>query len=168
MPKYSFKSSGRNASEEKTKLDNTIDSITLTPISIKTPLELSYDGLPTLFEMHTDYGDFIHDNLRNMLLTNNGERLGQYDFGGSLRELTFELINSPNFESLIMSRIRRTVEKYMPYVDLESFTSEKIDIGGEEMPEKSSLVKVSIRIEYSVPQISVMKKGLELILYVGG
>ncbi len=164
MNKYSFKSTGQKISDINRENSDSIDAITITPISIKTPLELSSET-SGLFKMHTEYEDFIHDNLRNMLLTNNGERLGLYDFGASLRELTFELINTPNFESLIMNRIKRTVEKYMPYVDLESFTSEKIDINEGSV---GSLVKVIIRVEYNVPQISIIKKPLELILYVGG
>ena len=33
-------------------------------------------------------------NLRNLLLTSKGERLGRFDYGASLRNITFELINS--------------------------------------------------------------------------
>ena len=165
MPSYSFKNSGKRASD--ININEKIDSITLPPLGIKTPMQLSDDGQSSLFNMHFEYANLVHDNLKNMLLTNNGERLGRYDYGASLRELTFELINSNNYESLIMNRIKATVEKYMPYVDLESFTSEKIDVGGE-LSGSSSLVKVIIRVEYNVPQIRVIKKSLELVLYVGG
>ena len=165
--KYSFKSSGKKLSETVVENNEIIENTTLPPLGISTPLQKSNDGKSSLFNMHFEYHDLIHDNLRNMLLTNNGERLGLFDFGASLRGLTFELINSENFESIVMNRIKRTVEKYMPYVDLESFTSEKIDIGGEASGD-SSLVKVVIRVEYSVPQIRIIRKGLELVLYVGG
>ena len=165
MTTYSFKNAGKKASD--ININEKIDAISLPPLGIKTPLQVSDDGESSLFNMHFEYSELIHDNLKNMLLTNNGERLGRYDYGASLRELTFELINSQNFESLIMNRIRKTVDKYMPFVDLESFTSEKIDIGGE-YSGSSSLVKVVIRVEYNVPQIRIIKKSLELVLYVGG
>lgn len=165
MKTYSFKNSGKKASD--ININEKIDSITLPPLGIKTPMQLSDDGQSSLFNMHYEYEDLIHDNFKNMLLTNNGERLGRYDYGASLRELTFELINSNNFESLIMNRIKTTVEKYMPYIDLDNFTSEKIDIGSESSGTRS-LVKVIIRVEYNVPQIRIIKKSLELVLYVGG
>ena len=167
MNTYSFKSSGIKVKDNKDSTNDAIEKISLPPLGIKTPLQLSNDGESSLFNMHFLYEDLINDNLRNMLLTNNGERLGRFDYGASLRELTFELINSPNFESLIMSRIKRTVDKYMPYIDLESFSSDKIDIGGEESG-AMSLVKVVVRVEYNVPILSIIKKQLELILYVGG
>ena len=167
MPKYSFKSSGKIVTETNRTIKDSVDRATLPPLGISSPLALSNDGESSLFNMHYNHEDLIHDNLRNMLLTNNGERLGLYDFGASLRELTFELINSENFENLIMNRIKKTVDKYMPFVDLDSFTSEKIDIGNESSGD-SGLVKVVVRVEYNVPVIGVVKRGLELVLYAGG
>ena len=50
--------------------------------------------------------DQIHENFRNMLLTNKGERIGRHDFGASLRDLTFDLISSSDFEFQVMNRIK--------------------------------------------------------------
>ena len=106
----------------------------------------------------------IHDNLRNMLLTNNGERLGRYDFGASLRSLTHEVVASDNFESTVMANIDRTVKKYMPFIQLDSFTSENVII----KPASSSqeLTKVTITVVYSVPIIRALNKQLEIVLFV--
>lgn len=131
-----------------------------TPIGIKTPVELgsSADGI---FKMHISLTDQIQDNLRNLLLTNRGERLAFYDFGASLKELSLELA-AEDFENEAMSRIKRTVTKYMPYVDLQSFEY-TIDRNQNE-----STGKVKMRIVYAVPTIGVQQKGLELMFYVGG
>lgn len=128
MKKYSFKSSGVKFSDMQSSQKDVIDNISLPPLSIKTPLELSDDGRSSLFNMHFEVTDMIHNNLKNMLLTNNGERLGRFDYGASLRELTFEMINSPDYENIVMQRIKKSVDRYMPFIDLESFSSEKVEI----------------------------------------
>ena len=48
------------------------------PIGIKTPLSLGQDA-DGIFSMHFKLEDQIQDNFRNLLLTNNGERLGLFD-----------------------------------------------------------------------------------------
>jgi len=166
MKKYSFKSSGTKFSDAQAKRSDSVNNYTLPPLSIKTPLELSNDGESSLFNMHYEITYMIHNNLKNMLLTNNGERLGRYDYGASLRELTFEMINSPDYENIVMQRIKNSVDKYMPFIDLESFSSEKVEIEGRD--EHSSLVKVNVLVTYNIPKIRVINKTLEINLYVGG
>ena len=83
---YSFKSVGTKVKTEEE--DTAI--LKKPPIGIKTPLSLDL-GRQGLFEMHTDLAKQISDNLRNLILTNHGERLGFYDFGANLRTLVFEL-----------------------------------------------------------------------------
>ena len=166
MKKYSFKSSGVKFSDNLSAQQSAIDSYSLPPLSIKTPLELSDDGKSSLFNMHFEVTDMIHNNLKSMLLTNNGERLGRFDYGASLRELTFEMINSPDYENIVMQRIKRSVDKYMHFVDLESFSSEKVEIQGKD--EFTSLVKVKVLITYNIIKLRVINKSLEINLYVGG
>jgi phage baseplate assembly protein W len=162
---YSFKSSGfknRNITVESVK------KISEPPIGIKTPLRISDDERSSLFNMNFRIEDQIHDNLKNLLLTNRGERLGRYEFGASLRGLTFELLNDENFEATLMKRISESVEKYMPFVELENFSSEKIKFQSDIDDLYAGLSKVTIFVEYNVPRLGITRKGLELILYVGG
>ena len=102
----------------------------------------------------------VHDNLRNLLLTNWGERLGFYNFGANLRELTSELSNIDAFDEEAISRIRSAVTKWMPFVVLKDFVSE-ID---NERNINTGIVKISIT--YSVPQLGVENKALQISLYV--
>ena len=83
---FNFKSAG-NLPAIDSQLRRTEDPPKL---SIKTPLELGM-GASGLFEMHTNVGDAIRDNLRNLLLTNHGERLIHTDLGANLRPLLTEL-----------------------------------------------------------------------------
>jgi len=82
---YAFKNVGFKSTDRRFKK---ITSQPV-PIGIKTPLELS-DGKSSLFRVHFQPRDQISDNLRNLVVTNFGERLGRYDFGANLGSLTFD------------------------------------------------------------------------------
>ena len=163
MATYSFKSSGL---QSRRKVLDRIDQITLRPIGIKTPLEFSKKSQDSLFAMHYDVPKQIHDNLRNLLLTNPGERLGRHDFGTGLREMTMEMLSSEDFEYSVMMRIKSTVEKYMPFIDLDSFTVE--DIEGQPHLTKSSMSNVTVTVSYNVPRLSIVGRKLQLNLFVAG
>ena len=67
---YSFKSVGRSKREAESREERALRP----PIGIKTPIQLSNtDGI---FSMHRDLADQVSDNLKNLILTNHGERLG--------------------------------------------------------------------------------------------
>jgi phage baseplate assembly protein W len=163
MATYSFKSSGL---QNRRKVLDRIDQITLRPIGIKTPLEFSKKSQDSLFAMHYDIATQIHDNLRNLLLTNPGERLGRHDYGAGLREMTMEMLSSEDYEYSVMMRIKATVEKYMPFVDLDSFTVE--DISGQPYALQTSMSKVTVIVTYNVPKISIVGRKLQLNLFVAG
>ena len=155
---FKFKSSG-------VKIDSPqIQNIKIesTPVGIKTPMELGTDR-SGIFAMNFDVGDQIADNFRNLLLTNKGDRLGRTDFGANLRSLVSELSNSPDFESKAMSQISACVQKYMPFIDLESFSA---------VPDQNSssyaLAKVDIRITYSVQKLGISKKQIIVSIYANG
>jgi phage baseplate assembly protein W len=162
MATYSFKSSGFL----NRKIDEKVNSITLKPIGIKTPLEYSRKSQDSLFAMHYKVSEQIHDNLTKLLLTNPGERLGRYDFGAGLREMTMEMLSSPNFEQAVMMRIKKSVDKFMPFVDLDSFGID--DISGSPYESQDSMSKVKVTVKYNVPKISLTNKVIELNLYVAG
>lgn len=153
MGKFSFKSSG------KTAQTNSQTSIaTPVPIGIKTPLQLGTTS--GLLEMHYDLADQVHDNLRNFLMTNWGERLGLYDFGANLRPLTTGLVSSDEFDSQAIDRIRTSVAKWMPYVDLENFES------SINRDENKNTGIIDIAITYNIPSLNVRLRRLQVRLYV--
>lgn len=155
MASYSFKSVG------KTKEEIELEAVKNTPIAygIKTPLKLSYkDGF---LEMNYSIEDQLADNLRNLLLTNWGERLGHYYFGANLRPITTELVSSQDeFDSEAITRIKNAVTKWMPFIDLESFTS-KINFN-----ENKNTGVITITIVYNIPFLKVTDKSLQVVLYV--
>ena len=57
-------------------------------------------------------------NLKNLLLTHPGERLNQPEFGSTLRAICFEQ-NDSNLPSKIEEEIRRSVAKWLPYINIQ-------------------------------------------------
>lgn len=157
MAAISFKSVGRTQSELATIAANR--SIDPRPIGIKTPLSLGGTG-SSLFVMTTSLADSIKDNLRNLLLTNHGERVALHDFGANLQPLSTELTATEDFESQAMSRIKTAVAKFMPFIQLQTFEIKNIN----DMNEHTG--KVQIRITYSVPTLGLQGKVIEVTLFV--
>lgn len=156
MATFSFKSVGKTTS---TKTAETVDATPI-PIGIKTPLRPgTTEGI---WAMNYDLADQVHDNLRNLILTNWGERLGKYDFGGNLKELTTELVSTEDFENEAVVRIKDAVTKWMPYVVLRDF------VGHTQHEERQKTGIITFTITYDIPTLSVQNRALDIILYVIG
>ena len=153
---YSFKSSGSNLAGLSTQSQ---PERRKPPIGIKTPLQLETGK--GLFDMHTDITKVISDNLRNLILTNHGERLGFPDFGGNLQPILFDL-GQEDGDAIAIEQIRMTVEKYMPFVSLQGFQTfvEPLD--------ENTIAKVGIQITYTIPAVDNILRSLEVMLYTGG
>lgn len=154
----SFKSVGKSTVQVRSEASA---QQPIVPIGIKTPLRY---GNTSLFEMHTDLFDQIRDNLRNLILTNWGERLGQYDFGGNLNELAAERLAREDYDQEVAFRIKRAVDKWMPYVALQ----EMVPIDDEtNVPRASHNMSVQTRrylLTYDVPSINSPKQSLEIVV----
>lgn len=154
MATYSFKSVG------KTKDQEAIEAVQRTqhPFGIKTPLSLgTTDGI---LEMNYSLEEQFADNLRNLLLTNWGERLGLYKFGANLKPLTTEFVSQDNFDNEAIARIQDAVNQWMPFIDLEDFSS-IVDRN-----ENINTAIIRINITYNIPALNVARKGLQISLYV--
>lgn len=156
MARRSFKGVGVLTQQQRTNaLQRNRSTI---PIGIKTPLELV--GGKTLFAVHTDIGEQIKDNLRNLLLTNWGERLGLTNFGANLRPLLTEYSNKDDFDTEAMIRINTAVSKWMPFVTPVAFDSK---------PDFENNVftgKIRLFVIYSVSQLNINEEILEIELYI--
>lgn len=154
---YSFLSVGT----KKSTYDSYPSVVNLDPpIGIKTPVELG-DGADGIFKMHRNLGDQIKDNLVNLILTNQYERLAFPDFGANIRPLIHELGSSDGDEEA-MSRINRAVKKYMPFVNLENFIV---------TPEESAIsatARVKMVITYSVPNASLTNQSIGITFNFSG
>lgn len=154
----SFKSSGVSAGDPD--LLKTVDE---PPIGIKTPIELG-EGRSGIFEMHFNAAGQLEDNLKNLILTNWGERLGNYTYGANLRPLTVELSSQEDFEANAMERIQLAVSKHMSFVTLETFSSDA-DIQIDKQNAPQSMTIVNLVIKYSAPSMRIINKSLKVGLY---
>ena len=75
-----FKSSGIKLSHRKFNPSSSEIKAYIYPIGIKTPLEFG-DDKNNFLKCHIDPVAQLKDNLRHLIMTNNGERLGRFNFG---------------------------------------------------------------------------------------
>lgn len=141
------------------KIVESIQYPSVVPIGIKTPLRLGKKY--GIFDMYTNIADTLHDNLRNLILTNWGERLGLYYFGANLRPLTTEYANQESFDSEAVIRIKTAATNWMPFVNLIDYTSEI-----EREQSKPSTAVIKVMITYSIPTINLPDRKLRVNLYV--
>ena len=154
---FKFKSAGELIStSEKYAKDISFEKL----IGIKTPINFG-SGRDGLFSMHKSLKDQIKDNFKNMLVTNHGERLGNYNFGANLEGLAFELA-SDDIETEAINRINLAISKHMPYITLNNFEA------FTEHFDNTHVARIGIRVTYSIPNLGVSNENIEVILKVAG
>lgn len=127
------------------------------PVGITTPVvKSSRIGGP--FAMSNNVVDQMIDNFRNMMLVNHGERLPFYDFGANLRFLMTERLAQADYDEQAMILIKATTEKYMPYISLDSFESQVLDATND------GLSRVKIKLDFSIPRLSIKQKTIEITI----
>jgi phage baseplate assembly protein W len=154
MGTFNFKSSG--TTYQTTPANQLV--VTPLPVGIVTPLSL---GNTDLLTTNTDMGVQMSDNFRNLLQTNWGERLGLYDYGANLKPLLVDFVSPDNFDAQATSRIRSAVQRWMPYIVLEDFTSSFDRVGKL----TSGMAQVTITITYNIPSLGVTGKKIKVTLY---
>lgn len=126
MSKIKFKNSGKQLKDYVKHRDykEKIESIVKKPIGINLPLRPKTDLNEGLFEMTYDVKSQVKVNLKNLILTRKGEYLCMPDFGTDLISL-YNSTEVENVEEQAMSSIQSAVSKYMPFITLENFSSQK-------------------------------------------
>ena len=154
MGTLSFKSVGRTASSIQ---QNAVTTSPI-PIGIKTPLRLSNENGP--LQMNFSLADQISDNLRNLLQTNWGERLGLYDFGANLRPLVVNYSSQDTFDSEAVASIATAVGRWMPYIELVDFSS----VVNRQQNQQTGVIEITIG--YNIPSLDISNKKIQVVLYV--
>lgn len=98
----------------------------LTPVTKKVSIYSDLHKDLTLSPVSNDLAllkdeDAVKDSLRNLLLTDPGERLMQPFLGGGIRELLFENM-TPGTLKLIEDRVETTIKSYEPRAELIDVT----------------------------------------------
>ena len=131
------------------------------PIGIVTPLNIGNNS-EGLLAMNYNVGVQMKNNLRDLLMTNWGERLALYDYGANLTPLLTELETRGKeaFDNLAMQRIMTAVQKYMPYVELQGFDS------NTEYSESLGVATIKIIVEYTISRANISTTRLEVVFNV--
>ncbi len=143
MSQYIFKNTGKNINDIKKRLrrQEVIESERLQPIGIVLPLRNSQRTQETLFSMTYDENEQIKINLKNLILTKKGEYLGRPEFGTDLIEL-YNSSNKENVDELAMKEVKSAVSVFMPFVELQDYTSSLVNAT------ETSLPYIEIAIKY--------------------
>jgi phage baseplate assembly protein W len=159
---FKFKSTGNSVSKEVENINfsNNIDVFEL-PLGIKTPLEKGALGKESLFKMHFSLEDQIDDNLKNLLLTKKGERLGFSDFGTNLKKI-YSLKNKDDVQEIAMEEIRNSIQKYMPFINLIEFQSK------EEKNSSNSETIIILTLKYNILSLSKQQRSITIKLKTSG
>ena len=144
-----FKNVGRTLKEvdkSKIKKEN-IDSFEK-PFGIDLPLRKKTKKGETLFAMTYGLDDQIKVNLKNLVMTSRGEKLGDPDFGTDLIKI-YNSTNLENIEEIAMNDIKVAIDKFMPFVILGDFSSEKI------LATQETSSYYNIKVNYTVDRTDI-------------
>jgi phage baseplate assembly protein W len=99
------------------------------------------------YDLNTSIKDVVKQNLRNIVLTEPGERIMDPEFGVGIRRLLFENnIQILLMENEIAARISEQVRRYLPFVKLDGVNFQGID---------DSPNSINIIIRYKISPINV-------------
>jgi len=168
-PKFKFKSAGTRKGDNVQFDEPTIIE---RPIGIKTPMEFG-DDRKNLYKTHKDPVLQIKDNLRNLILTNFGERLGRPGLGADLISLTFDSDQIADFLRLATIKITETVNKHISFIHINEVQLASNNLTPKQLnelivPDSLGIKKVIINIDYNIPQINLNNQILQVTVFTGG
>lgn len=106
------------------------------------PLSFSEEGP---YNLNVYLADQLKQNFKNLMLTEQGERVMDIFFGVGLKSYLFEQ-NSLSVQQEIQNRVVEQTSKYMPFISLESIELETDD---------QDLNYLGVTIYYSIPSLSI-------------
>ena len=113
--------------------------------------------------MNFEPAEQVHDNLKNLLLTNHGERVGLFRYGANLRSLVSERVSQEDFDDLAMQSIKSAIAAYMPFVEPMTFSS-NID----SVDPTTGLTQVTVSLTYNVISLSIRDKSIAVTIHCMG
>ena len=96
------------------------------------------------YELISSYQELVRQNLKNVLLTNPGERIMDINFGVGLSSFLFEHDNEILY-SKITGKINDQVSKYLPYIKILDVVFNSF-LNDPSMNENSLSVKIFYRV----------------------
>lgn len=128
------------------------------PIGFTLPFSIA-SGSTGYFEMTRDELSAVEQNVRSILLTNWGERVGRYYFGCNLRQFMFEPMDVDELKEKIADRITGQLRTWLPFVDIDTLNILTV-IDDSSIPENC----IKIKIAFSLNSRPDMTRTLEVII----
>ena len=114
---------------------------------ISVALPLSYDQADGPYRLNKNLEDVVKQNLKNLILTNPGERIMLPEYGAGVRRLLFEPFSGATLEK-ISDAINSSVNAFMSFVEIE-----KITLLTQDQDDTLSPNSLRIIIEYNLGDI---------------
>ena len=113
---------------------------------ISPSLPLVYHQQDGPFQLNKNIRDTVKQNFKNLVLTNQGERIMDPDFGIGIYSLLFENYIPGNNESIKSEAIAQA-KKYMPFISIQDFIITETT---------TNLNQFNIYIRYAVQSLNVL------------
>ena len=166
VSKFKFKSVVNAVTDEKFDRTTDKDALANVKIGIKTPPRNSAGS--EIFDMHNDPREQLKDNLKNLIMTNQGERLVNTSLGANLKSVLYDFSKDREYKQTIDNMIRLAAEKFMPAINITEIQSVVIENQEKNTANKSGLAKLKLRVIFSVPIMRVDGLAVEVSMFIGG
>lgn len=127
------------------------------PIGFTLPFSKASGSLG-YFEMTNDEMSALRENIKSLILTNWGERLGHYYLGCNLREFLFEQIEVNELREKIADRILSQINLWMPFVTIKNLNI-LLTSDDQSVPENA----IKIKIEFTLTSKPDLSGRLEVV-----
>jgi phage baseplate assembly protein W len=161
--KFKFKNSGTNFKSRKFV---SINKTMVTNVGIKTPLRSS--GTTEIFDMHTDPREQLKDNLKNLILTNHGERLVSHNFGANLKSILYDFSKEKEYLEMVSKFIIEAAQKHIPVININDIQSVVLDREEKNNANLNGLAKLKVRVIFGIPNIRIENLSVQVEMFIGG
>lgn len=117
----------------------------VTPIGVTLPFNNEHG----IFNQSYTNREQVLSNLKNLLLTQKGERIMQPEFGTDLQYYLFEpIVDEITFKETIVGEIRSALSMWMPYVAIQDVNMKinPVDDGRVEITQANNAIVITIDI----------------------
>ena len=127
-------------------------------VGIDLPFHRS-DGVEGYFKSTDTTLKAVKNNIKNLLLTNPGERLMRPTFGNPYRESLFEQMD-PELQVNLMKKMTNIIKAWLPFVNVTKFEiAEGANNGGD-----VDMNSIKIKIEFTIRNVSSLLETVEIDL----
>tara|TARA_R110001583_G_scaffold56836_1_gene171149 strand:+ start:47 stop:517 length:471 start_codon:yes stop_codon:yes gene_type:complete len=131
-------------------------------IGLDMPLHKS-GGTEGWFKCTTNTIDAVKINIKNFLMTHQGERIMKPNFGNPLRKNLFEQITNEG-QVKVMKNIRDLVERYFPYVNVKELHFNELNESPTTIPNSRFNNGISIQLLFTIRNAGNMMGTVDIDL----